>query len=102
MDREVVDDRVIKHALARAGGVWRLLHVVHAHDEVSDVDALVDGALDALRWMVKGTPTRGSCQPYSQLSSGPLDMSSKYYGEGNGKRAPCKSSHSGRLRGCSG
>ena len=49
MDREIVDDRVIKHALASDGGVGRFLHVVHAHHEVADVDALVDGALDALR-----------------------------------------------------
>ena len=78
MDREVVDDRVVKHALAAAGGVARRLQIVHAHHEVADVNALVDGALDSLRWRRGSGPTRGSCQPYSQLSSGPLDMSSKY------------------------
>lgn len=49
MDREVVDDRVVKHALAAAGGVARRLQIVHAHHEVADVNALVDGALDSLR-----------------------------------------------------
>ena len=78
MDREVVDDRVVKHALAAAGGVARRLQIVHAHHEVADVNALVDGALDSLRWRRGIVPTRRSCQPYSQLSSGPLDMSSKY------------------------
>ena len=78
MDREVVDDRVVKHALAAAGGVARRLQIVHAHHEGADVNALVDGALDSLRWRRGIVPTRGSCQPYSQLSSGPLDMSSKY------------------------
>ena len=78
MDREVVDDRVVKHALAAAGGVARRLQIVHAHHEVADVNALVDGALDSLRWRRGIVPTRGSCQPDSQVSSGPLDMSSKY------------------------
>lgn len=69
MDREVVDDRVVKHALAAAGGVARRLQIVHAHHEVADVNALVDGALDALRWrrgiVLRGAPASRtpSCLP---------------------------------------
>lgn len=67
--------REIEHRVSRCS----VLHRIYADRKITHIDALEDAALRTLMLSNERTNTRGSCQLYSQLSSGPLDITSIYW-----------------------